>query len=243
MIQALALASVLFTGSVQQDAPSAADLISKMIAKYNSAKTLKGTIVLRQGTATESGTLTTQFQFEMPSKLYIRQQKDFGDRKTWLITSDGKHFSYPAPEVFGTDSKRLAEPINLASGKVMGIRDIYSAIVGSIGDRSAPLDIAISRTEDLQYLRGQWYTVRLDGITKVRESEAYSIIGQWKEYGDAVNPSGRFQMVIGKDGDLMRYAVEQTLEISGQRINVTSVWDVDLKVNVEVDQKLFKLVL
>ncbi|MBI5706189.1 MAG: hypothetical protein HZC36_04280 [Armatimonadetes bacterium] len=243
MIQALFLASALLAGAAQQDAPSASELISKMIAKYNSAKTLKGTIVLRQGTATESATLTTQIQYEHPAKLYIRQQKDYGDRKVWLVTSDGKHFSYPAPQVIGQDSKRLAEPINLASGKVLGLRDIYSGVVGGIGDRSAPLDIAISRTEDLQYLRGQWYTVRVDGVTKVRDVEAYSISGQWKEYGDADHPSGRFQMLIGKEGDLMRYVIEQTLDLGGQRFNVTSLWEVDLKVNVEVDQKLFKLVL
>lgn len=236
---AVAMAPGFAAPAAQGDGASAASILTKMFARYGDAKTLKGTIVLTQSIGNQGGQLKTDIQFEYPSKLYLRQEKEFVKKETWLVTSDGKHFSYAAPYGPGK-GQRLIEPIRLATGTTLTVRDIYAAVTASIGDRSAPLDLAISRKEDLNYLRGQWASLTLDGAKDLNGEEVYAISGNWREYQTAP-VSGRFQIFVSKEGDLKRYAIEESVKLDNS-YRVVSVWEVNLKINGEVDDKLFKLV-
>ncbi len=247
MIAALLVPCVIAQGAAdaQVQAPSPAQIVSKMIGRYNAAQTLSGKIQLTSMIKGQGGSLVTKVQFELPSKLYIRQEKLYGDGRIWLVTSDGKRFSYEPPPGLPpgkTQVNRLIEPINLKDGKSLTVRDVYAASVASIGDRSPVLDIAIGRKEDLEYLRFQWATLRYEGVTRYGDEEVHAISGDWREYGTAP-VTGQFRMLINEAGDLRQYVISEkvNLETAGtQRLD--SVWDVQLQVNGAVDPALFKLV-
>lgn len=250
MIHALISAVIIAPGMLgqqpsEQAAPTPAELVSKAMSRYYSAKTIKGTITLTQTAKGASGQLVTDLQIEGPAKFYLRQQKAYEERRTWLVTSDGKWFSYEAPEGFGRQNVgRLVEPINL-KGKTLSYRDVYQAALLSIGDRSAMLDLIVGRREDLEYLRDHWVGLKLAGMTQLDGEDVYVISGGWLESG-AKQPSGRFQLLINKDGDVRQYTIDEAVGLDkagAQREIVRSDWRVEVTVNGPVDPKLFKVVI
>src|SRR5687768_12511542 len=96
-----------------QGSVNASMLVQKMIEYYNDAATMTGTIVMTAKVGDESLALTTNMQFERPSRIYVRQQKSIGDKRVWMIVSDGKSFAYDSPGTFAWEppGKRLAEPV------------------------------------------------------------------------------------------------------------------------------------
>jgi len=70
---------------------------------------------------------------------------------------------------------------------------------------------------------------------------AHVIGGDWRQYADAP-VSGKYQVVITNDGELVRYVRKET--VAGPPgvapIDVTTIWDVDLKLNGKVDPSYFK---
>lgn len=224
-----------------QQTPGA--VLSQMLAKYSAAKTLSGTILLTQGSEQESGQISTSLQYERPAKLYLRQEKKTADRRTWLITSDGKHFSYDKPnQASDYGAGRLVEAIVSAAG-TLKLGDIYAVGAGkSLPDRSAPLDIAIGRREDLEFIRGQWANLSTEPARELDGRTVNSIVGDWREYGTAAI-TGRFQFLITPEGEMKRYTIVEKIVINGNIVTITSRWDIDLKIDGPVDPKLFKVVL
>lgn len=239
-----AFLSVIALGQAAEraiQAPNPAQMLSEMIAKYSAAKSLVGTITLSQSAMNQTGQIRTYFQFEYPSKLYIRQDMTTGTGGRWLVTSDGKFFSYDVPKLPWQDKgTRLVEPV-VFQGKTLGVRDIYAAASLSLGDRSAPLDIAIGRSEDLRYLRNQWATLRYQGTTRLGEEEVHVIMGDWREYGDAP-VSGQFRIMLNANNELRQYALSENFALPtvGQK-NVVSIWDVRIDLLAKPDSGLFKL--
>ncbi|HZH97804.1 MAG TPA: hypothetical protein VEX38_02430 [Fimbriimonadaceae bacterium] len=233
-------------GQAQQ--PSGSEIVGKMLAHYYGANTATGKIKLTQSMMNHSVVIETTLQFEKPSKLYIKQvQTGKSGQRTWLVTSDGKSFAYDPPSVvISRKPIRLMEAVQ-QNDKTLDVRDIYRAIVESLGDRSAPLDVVIGRREDLEFLQHQLATVRYAGRDKVGETEVNVITGDWREYG-AAPVSGTYQMLITDAGELKRYARKETLAVAmgnGQSLppqDVLTVWDVDVQVNGKPDPALFKVV-
>lgn len=225
--------------SVLAQEPSPAKLLTDMFAKYSAAKSLVGTITLTQGTERESGTISTELAYERPAKLFIKQTRSTQSRRIWLVTSDGKHFSYGKPDA-GVGG-RLVEPVS-NSRRTLDLAGIYAATSASLGDRSVPLDIAISRREDLNAIRSQWATLEYAGTKELGGETVHVIEGKWREYGEAP-ATGKFTICIGQDSDLRVYAVTEPISVGGAVLNVVSRWDVHLKVDGKVDASLFKVVL
>ncbi len=242
MTSTLLLAAVSLTGLGAQEpgGVSPSELISRMLQRYSSARSLTGSIVLSVTTMGQTAQARTDVQFELPSKLYLRQSRATA---SCLVTSDGKRFSYDAPKLTWHDKGvRLVEPVSLSNGKTLAVRDIYAAATASLIDRSAPLDIAIGRREDLEFLRRQWATLRYQGKVSHDGAEVHAITGDWKEYGDAPRTSGSFRMLISDSGDLKQYAVSETVDVPplGNK-TVVSVWEVSLTVNGKPNAELFRV--
>jgi outer membrane lipoprotein-sorting protein len=240
MTIALIAAAVL----MPQGAPTPGKLISDMLAKYNSAKTVSGTIGLSQSAGQQGGTLGTTIHFERPGKLYIHQRKTQPAPKEWLVVSDGKLFSYDEPDRGDAPRKRLMEsmtPLDRMTQKKqqLTIKEVYAAAALSLGDRSAPLDILISRPQDLQAIRLQWVNLKYSGETEINGEKLHVIEGDWKEYGDAP-VSGKFRMLLSHGSDLRQYAISENFRINGAVTQVVSIWNVNVAVDGSVDQALFK---
>lgn len=232
------LVSLLAITVIAQE-PSPAKLLSEMFAKYASAKTVSGTITLTQGTERETGQIVTELAYERPAKLFIRQVRATQSRRVWLVTSDGKYFSYGKPDP--TVGGRLVEPVSNEK-RTLDLGGIYAAASASLGDRSAPLDIAISRREDLAAVRAQLATLDYVGTKDLGGETVHVIEGKWREYGEAP-ATGKFTICIGPNSDLRVYAVTEPMSIGGAVLNVLSRWDVNLKVGADIGANVFKVVL
>ncbi len=220
-------------------------IVSQMLSYYNDAETLAGTIVMTQRAAGREAIIRTELQVERPAKMFIRQlQRTNYDEAQWLVTSDGKAFSYDPPQ--NVPGKRLVESCN-PQGRALTYREIYQASVASLGDRSTPLDIVIGRKEDLSYRRYQWATLTLLGKTQVGSEEVTVVGGNWREYGQAP-VSATYEMYVDSQHRLLRY-VEKTkvgTKVTGGGVvsyDVETTWDVSVVKNGPVRSELFKVIL
>ncbi len=233
---------------------SARDLIQKMLTVYHGAKTMTGTIKLTVSTTSGSASLDTALQFERPSKFYLRQRKlvanpDPEQPTEWLVSSDGKLFSYPVPndKYANAMGVRLVEPVaNPRAGSIHDLASIYAAASKSIGDRSMPLDIAIAARGDLVYRRAQWATYAVVGEKQVRGKKANLISGDFRQYSGAV-VTGIYQMAVTDTGELLQYVEVTNVAVgdgpNSQTVRITSQWEVDLTINGKVDPTLFKVLV
>jgi hypothetical protein len=248
---AIALCSLVVAPT---QAPTAKQLIEKMLLRYHGAQTLTGTVKLTVSTSAGSASMETAMQYERPSKLYLLQQKtsanpDPDQPARWLVTSDGKMFSYQIPNdrYHTAPGLRLVEPVENPRVKVKhDIASIYAASSKSIGDRSMPLDIAIAAPDDLRYRRAQWATYVVNGEKEIAGKKAYLVGGDFRQYAGAP-VSGRYQMAITDTGDILQYGEETNISVGegaqAQTIKVSSQWDVNLNVNGKVDPALFKVIV
>lgn len=228
----------------------AAGLVSRMLAHYNNAKTLVGTIRMVQTAGNKQATVNTELQAEWPAKLYLKQElrASFGG-DTWLVTSDGELFSYDPP--VGLEGRRLTETV-FHEGGTHDVRTIYAAAVKSIYDRSTPLDIVIGRVEDLRFRNYQWVNVAVLGETQVGEDTCTVVGGPWREYGfttvkrQELAPSGHYSMTIDKQNRLRRFTITEKVAVNagGQQIvqDIETVWDVNIIKDAPVKPDLFKVI-
>lgn len=223
-----------------QPKPAASAMVSKVLARYAGAKTVVGKIAMVQTMGSISASVTTELQYERPAKLYIRQVRKSSDPREWMVTSDGAQFSYEMPWdlTTGRPKERLIEDVK-QQGKSLDLRDMYAAAARSLGDRSAPLDILISRSEDLKFLANQWATL---GYLSGDAGPIILIGGQWREYGQAP-VSGTWQMEVTPEGDLKSYRLEEAIAPDPKQgpQKVTTVWTVDVSLSAAPDPAKFKL--
>lgn len=226
-----------------QEPVDPAKVVSKMLAYYHGAKSLKGTITMTQTLLGQSTSYVTEVQFELPSKFYLKQTHK-QTNKSYFVTSDGSTFSYDFPsnlQKLGSD-QRLIESV-VQGTKRLTVADIYHAASQSIRDRPAALDIAIGDIEDLRYLRNQWATVTYKGKQKLGEEDVFVITGQWREYPGIDPRSSTYTMGISQDYQLRRYVIRDNLVVPNRGPQeVTTVWDVDLKRDGKPDPNLFKVI-
>ena len=250
-------ALIALCGPQGSEAPTAASLISKCFAVYHDAQSLSGTIKLTQSAGNVSLTISTELQLDRPGKLFLHQIKTGSKPEDWLVTSDGSQFSYDRPEGLLGSRDRYVENLLVDDAFhkhiQLGLPDIYGAVLRSISDKSAFLDIAIGRKEDLGFLLSQWPAFKLHGKVKVGEVECYAITGSYRD-GQSSPVSGTFELYIKENGEFVRYVVKQDMQFqlkpdnSGRQnvltdpIHITSIWDSNLELNGKLNPALFKVV-
>ncbi|MCW5942311.1 MAG: hypothetical protein KIS66_08770 [Fimbriimonadaceae bacterium] len=236
------IAVALISAGAQAGAPTPASLVSKMFARYFEAKTLTGTIAMKQTLGTMAIECATAIQYERPGKLYLRQRMTGNDARSTLVTSDGKTFSYDTPDYLpGSENvKRLIEKMDTPFGK-LDIGGVYSAAAKSLADQSMPLDVAIGRKEDLTFRKNQWASLVYAGKVAFGGESVHRIAGKYRAFS-AANPSGDFEMLVSEAGDLRRYTLKSTFQAEGRPLSVQAVWEVKLVVDGTPDPKLFAVV-
>lgn len=232
----LSLCSGLILGA---QTPSPAKLISEMFAVYANARTVSGSIVMRQSVGQQGGALETKVAIQRPDKLYIFQQRHTKSGTTWLAVADGNRFSYDEPfkEQVPGKPKRLIES-QRPGGKQIPLTEVYAALTHSLADHSEVLDITVSRNEDLRAITQQWVNMKYAGEADHNGERVDVILGEWRQYGDAPI-TGKFRMWLAKDRSLRSYSVEEMMQLGGAAQPVISSWQVNLKLNEAVDASLF----
>ncbi|MBS1721651.1 MAG: hypothetical protein JSS66_01455 [Armatimonadetes bacterium] len=230
----------VFLLALHQDSPpTAGTVISKMIARYHDAKTLSGDCNTTLKVGARQINIAAKFQVERPKKIYLRQIVD-GVAMPYIVTSDGKEFSYNKPiglEDHRGDKLRLTEPVG---DKSLG--DIYRDVSESVVERSPILDLVVSDMRDLQLFRDQLTSMKLMGEIDLNGQKVYKIVGRWR-LNSKSETNADFGIYITADGDLKRYALSQEAELGDgpvkEKVTVSRLYDVDIKVNSDLDQKLF----
>lgn len=227
--------------------PQAAAVVGQMLQKYYASKETAGTILMTQEYDKHTYSITTNDQFERKYKLYIKQVSSRTPQEVWLASSTGQRFCYDAPpEIDGliktgwVDGGRLLES-QVFEGRVLEIGDVYHAVSKSIGDRSVPLDIAISHKDDLAYIRNQWKTMVMTGTAKYKNEDVYVISGDWRPHA-AAEVRGKYTMYINMKNELKQYSTTELFGYANvQPKPITTTWDVDLKLDAKTDQSLYKI--
>jgi hypothetical protein len=222
--------------------PSAGPLISKMFLRYATAKSLAGGIEMNQTADGHTVNIRTEVQYQEPSKVFIRQTRTSSQPRAWLVTSDGVHFSYDRPQGVLGLKNRFMDLVDSRQGP-MSVRDIYLAVSLSLGDKSAPLDIAFGRTDDLRVIKALWGNLTIAGQTDFKGKKVNLIHGGFREsFGGPL--IGSLELLISDEGDLLRMKTVQTLVYGNvtQPITVGTLWDVNLVVDGPVNDTLFTVV-
>lgn len=223
--------------------PKASDLVSKCLARYGSCNTLTGTIRMVQQAGEARVSIETVLQYEKPSKLYVMQTKYAGESWKWAITSNGEQFSYNAPlDLPPHDPRiRLVEPVK-SGNKVLDVRDIFAVGSSTLGDVSFPLIALLGTPAAIRKSLDEWAGMQTTGRTRVSEQEAYVIVGQWRD-GPTAQPTGRFRIVIGTEGDLYSYEKEEVVAFHPDLppMQVRTEWQVRAEPNGKVNPALFRV--
>jgi len=222
-----------------QEADKPTELVGRMLAKYAKATSLTAEITWTQQVKDSSIVTKTALQLEAPSKLYIRQDRTGASAKSVFVVSDGTTFSYPVPpDLPSRPGERLSEAVSVG-GRNQSFKDIYGVVSKALIDRSLPLDVAISRLEDLKFLRTQWVTMEISGTATIDNNEITIIKGQWRPYGQAPT-SGTYEMWLTKTDELRRYVQREKLEIERiGLVEVVGIWDCKLVIDGKPDPDLF----
>lgn len=238
-----------------QNGPKPAELVSRMMNHYASANTLSGKLTYVQTaqgpdesgkTQVYSAKGETDVQVERPNKIYVFQIMDGHDdnmnptKIKARIVSNGSRFLYAVPMKFDVPYEELRESVN-QGGQNLKVGDIYNIGGSGLIVKPAPLDVAIGRTEDLKQFRDQIVSLEDQGQDTINGQTVHLVGGDWREYASAP-PSAKYQIAISDAGDLLRYITkERVADPSGklQPVEVTTTWNVDLKVNGSVDESLF----
>ena len=227
-------------------------LISKMLVRYNGAKTLQGTIHTTQTADTATVVTDTVIAYERPSKIRLTQQQRTSQGSTnKLLVSDGIHFAYSKPPQIHDADEYLIELVKPGERKAQTVGDLYWVVATNLPDRSPALDALIANTADLTYFAKQLERFSLTGKEKIGERTVNVIEGDWRE-SDAVSVSGKFKLYLTDDGDLARYVLVQNFaapsKIQGipgalppEQVVVTTTWDVSTKVDQPVVAETFNL--
>ena len=235
-----------------QDAPqeTAVQVVEKALAHYAEARTIAGTVVLKQSAKGITVKSETQLIFEKPSKISLRQTYNGFEptdgnghvRPTAIhkaLISDGKTFSFDLPE--GVRGKGRSIERVTQNGHSQTIQELYETERLSLVDKNPMLDMAIGRPQDLRRLLNQWASMKLHGKVKVGEQDVTAVTGSFREdVGAAV--SGNFEAYFSKNYDLVRYVLKQRFTLPDhpdEIIDVLSIWDSSLKVNAPVDASAF----
>jgi len=227
--------------------PTAASVVSKMFAYYAGAHSMMGTIRMTQAAAGHQMTLDTTLAYSAPNKLLIKHVRNSTDPATWVVTSDGKIFTYdpPNPRRFSTE-KALGRYMEAVAPKE-DFRDMYRGASLSLGEKDLPEDLAIAGKKELAEIRDTIADLQYDSLQKLNGEDVHVLTGGWRADLNTP-PSATFQMFVTDDGQLRRYARREIFAAqtpSGQSIppqEILTVWDVKLQKDAGVEDGLFTVV-
>jgi len=232
----MTIATLAFAAALQDGQATPSQLVSKMIKRYYDAKTIGGTVRSELDVSGTKLTIDTTLWIERPGKLYLRQTTSAGP--SFLVTADGKDFSYPKPGVGGQAGSGSGRLVEFQGSSDVGV--VYSTAALSIAERSTPLDLAIARLDDLKMLRDQWVTVTDGGAKELSGVSCRMVTGKWTS-NPVYGVLGYYAMWITSEGDLLKFEVQgPNPEVEGGKI--TRVYSVALKVGATPPEDQFKVV-
>jgi hypothetical protein len=253
-------AAIVLSQDAQPAAPTPQALISQMVSKYAKAPTLNGAIEAEILVKGERVRVSTEVSYVRPNRLAIRQAESFKGTRNYLVVSDGVGFVYSNP----VEDLRKREPLLYEPAvrtnpprpennfqrtlESLTIGDIYVAGSQSLADRSVPLDLAIGRREDLEFLQGQLVEVKDGGDVVFNGQRARRIFGPWRPFAQAAHALAQYELFITPEADLVGYRMTENFRVKGEGRNarevdvqMVSTWKVAFQVGAPIEGSRFRL--
>lgn len=252
MLTPLLFAALAVHAQTAAPVPTASGLISKMLARYASAKSLQGTIRTTQTADSATVVTDTTVAYERPSKIWLDQRQHGQElAKSKFIVSNGKQFAYMPPDnVLKVGAANILTELVQPEGRdAQTVGDLYAVVAANLPDRSPVLDTFIARPDDLRYVAAQFAQFRLTGKETIGDKSANAIEGDWRESGD-VGVSAKFKLYLTDDGDLVRYVLTQIVGVPSatgvrgvpaEQVTVTTTWDANVTIDSAVKPETFAL--
>ena len=245
--------ATLVVGLAPVQGDSASSIVSKVLQHYADAKSISGTVTLRQRAMNQEAKIETFMQFDRPDRVFMRQIRHAGPAtpaQTFILQTDGKTFTYSAPP--GVFSKKgvVTEAV-VQDGRQLQIRDMYTPFRQAVEDPNILIELAFARKDDLRAILDSWATMAVHSKVKIGEQDVTAIVGN---LSGSKGSGGNYELYVNDSYDVVRYVVKQyfkappVLDNNGnlvkpptdQPIEVTSIWDSSLKVNGTTDPALYK---
>jgi len=224
------------------------EVVSKMLAKYYNAKTVVGTIQMRQSVLGHTLIVDTSLQLSKPDKLYIYQKNGGAGVKPRMgyVVCDGTYFEYSAPKsasVVETTGVKIVEE-RFQKGKDLQLYEILGIGSKSLIDRGTPIDLAVAGAVDIRYANDQW--ANLDPLKEIAVdgNTAYHVTGDLRAFRDAP-VTGKYEMVISREWDLLKFVRHESIMDPRTKtpVAIDTIYDIRFEVNGKPDPKLFIVVL
>jgi len=231
------------------------EVLSKMLSKFHTANTVKGTIQFIQTATSNAGTakvtVLTTLQVSKPNLFFIEQLRQPAAQGTdtlshFVAVSDGKRMFYTVPPRLlpmtdvGKHSKFYeAAPKSVEEG--------LNAFCTMLIDRSLPVAMALYNPYEITT-----FTRRLSNVTMDKEDAelagkpVFRIKADYT-YGVSQGDQGVSALktpayiYVDKDYNLVSLLWQDVLGTADQPNTIRSEWTVNLQTNVEVDKELFKV--
>lgn len=236
------------------EAPKASELFNKMLNKYYTAKTIKGTIQFNQ-TAVETGTkvtITTSLQAMKPNLFIVEQNRspqsaDPALLNQFLAISDGTNMAYSVP-------KGALPWTDYSSGKhsrfyekaPKTISEALDAFCTFTLDRSLPLALALYNPYEVERVTKKLSNLQVLDEVETSGKKAYRIQAAYT-FAEAV-PEKNIAAIripayifIDKEYNLVGLVWQETVVDGGVKLILNNQWVVDLQPDAEVDKNQFRV--
>ncbi|MGI8923004.1 MAG: LolA family protein [Fimbriimonadales bacterium] len=231
------------------------EVVSKMLSKFHTANTVKGTIAFVQTASSNSGTakvtVLTSLAMSKPNLFFIEQLRQPAAQGTdtlshFVAVSDGTRMSYTVPPRLlpMTDAGKHGKFYEVAPKSV---EEGLNAFCTMLIDRSLPIALGLYNPYEITT-----FTRRLSNVTMDKEDAEISGIPVYRikadyTYGTAQSDQGVSALktpayiYVDKNYNLVSLIWQDLLGTAEQLNTIRSEWTVNLQTNVEVDKELFKV--
>ena len=242
-------AAIALATLARGDDKDAVELLGKVILHYRNTVSANGAIRTSVTDGRGVKVVDTDFAYEKPSALSIRQTLTGPGGWTYRAISDGRFLMYDTPitrEVVGlrTDPLPVLESIKASDGSLRTVPDLYGGFRPALPTaENPPLDIIFSRREHLEFLRDQWGTIGFEGKEKVNGVDVTWIGGDFKPVRTYVG--GHWRMAVSSTDDIVRYELRERIsEKPNDQVNFVTVvytFDVAVKLGETIPPEKFEL--
>ncbi|MBA3727002.1 MAG: hypothetical protein H0W86_11275 [Armatimonadetes bacterium] len=249
------LTAIALLALTAQAADTGAEVVSKMLSRFHTANTIKGTITFTQTASSSAGTakvtVLTTLQMSKPNLFFIEQLRQPAVEGTdtlshFVAVSDGTRMSYTVPPRLlpWTDVGKHSKFYEVAPKSV---EEGLNAFCTMLIDRSLPVAMALYNPYEITT-----FTRRLSNVTmdkddaEISGTPVYRIKADYT-YGAVQGDQGGAALktpayiYVDKNYNLVSLLWQDLLGTPEQPNTIKSEWVVKLQTNVEVDKELYKV--
>ncbi len=237
--------------SAPQDTPlDGKATFERMLTKYYSAKSIKGTIEFNQTVeGVGKSTILTTVQAQKPNLLFIEQTKTTGEKASFRAICDGKQLVFTAPPDWTNYRPGARMVFAEAPDSFSNAMDSFAVLML---DRQLASGLALYNPYEVVTFTKQIKNIRMEAEVTLSGTPAWRLSA---EYGIGVGGPGTGERAayakawfyVSKNFDFLGMVYQEILQGTNERTRqtiryqITNQWIVNLVVDAPVDASLFRI--